>query len=722
MSSSMDRRDFLKVSSLASGGLLLSFGQQTIGSTSTGNAFEPNGFIQIHSTGRIVLFASNPEIGQGVKTSLPMILAEELDVPWEKVEVAQSAIDRDKFGRQAAGGSRATPAMWDPLRKAAATAKVLLLAAAAENWKARPEDCFTEAGTVRNRTTGDRLTYGELAMAASRLPLPQPDSLPLKPRSAYALLGKRIGGVDNRAIVTGQALFGLDQDLPDMRHAVFMKCPHIGGKVVKANVDEILALPGIESAFVLEGNGQPEGVLPGVAIIGKTTWDCFQALKQVEVEWDLSDASSESWTDYKARSAEWLAAPGTVLRESGDLAKAEAEAATVIDSTYTFCFGSHANMEPQNCTAWFHDDLMEIWAPSQTPQAVAPLVANICGIPQSRIRVHQKRIGGGFGRRLLNDYAAEAALIAMRTGHPIKLVWTREQDIAHDFLRAGGFHRIRATLSPSGDLSSVLHRAVGFSTPATPEKAVRGSGMNRDVFPYPALPNCRVEEWLIPTRIPCGWWRAPGSCTLAWVTQSMLHEISCAMGIDHLDFLLDLFRRPEAKAGGVDPDRASAVIRRAAEIGNWGEPLSAGSGRGLAFYYSHAGHFAEVVDLRVDSSKRITIDRVVVVGDVGLIVNLSGAENQVEGSIIDALTMIDSSEITFEEGRIEQSNFHDYPLLRIGSTPPIETHFIDSGHSPTGLGEPALPPLAPALCNAVFQATGERIRQLPIRHQGFSLA
>lgn len=719
------RRDFIKAGSLATGGLFVSFRWGWTASpptTATTSGFEPNGFIRIHSNGRIVLFATNPEIGQGVKTSMPMILAEELDVAWDQVEVEQSDIDRERFGRQAAGGSRGTPAMWDPLRQAAATAKHLLVSAAAAQWGVPAGRCTTRNGHVHLEETGQSLPYGALAEAAARLPLPDPSTIRLKPRSAYSLLGKRITGVDNRAIVTGQGLFGIDERLEGMRYAVFQKCPHFGGKVRSANLETLENLPGIESAFILEGNGQPEGVMPGVAIVGDSTWSCFEALKRLEVQWDRTEASAESWSSYKAEAAARLALPGKPLLDAGDVDASFARAHQILESDYVFSFGSHANLEPQNCTAWYHDGLMEIWAPSQTPQSIAGLVGGICGIDPNQVRVHQKRIGGGFGRRLLNDYAAEAALIAFKLGKPVKLTWTREQDMAHDFLRVGGFHRIRAAISASGELSGLHHRALGFSTPDNPERANRGGGMNEKVFPYPALENCRVEEVLLPSRIPCGWWRAPGSCTLAWVTQSMLHEISTALGKDHLDFLLERFSNPKSKAGGLDPERASAVLRKAAEAGNWGSPLPAGSGRGLAFYFSHAGHFAEVVELRVDKNKRVTIDRVVAVGDVGLIVNLSGAENQVEGSIIDGLSMMAASEITFEDGRIEQSNFHDYPLLRGPAAPVIETYFLDAGHAPTGLGEPALPPLPPAVCNAIFSATGERIRELPIIKAGYTLA
>lgn len=724
----LDRRSFLKVTGVAGGGLWFAFylgvrpaAQGADAPGGEADTFTPNAFLQIGADGIVTIYAKNPEVGQGVKTSFPMVIAEELDVPWESVRVEQAPVNESAYGPQFAGGSLSTPQNWDRLRRAGAVARAMLIQAAAVKWGVPAAECRTEAGAVIHG--GHKLTYGELAAEAAKLPVPDEKSVPLKARADYKLLGRRISGVDNHAIVTGKPLFAMDVALPGLLHAVYEKCPAFGGRVSRANTESLARLPGVKAAFVFDAAGDDTGRAAGVAIVATTTWAALQARRQLRVTWDEAPASQDSWSDFVARAAALASETGPVVKQTGDVEQALAGAAKSVSASYTFPFLAHAPMEPENCTAWWHEGRMEIWAPSQTPESGRKMVAEQLGIPLENVMVHQMRVGGGFGRKLMNDYMLEAASIAQRVEAPVQLFWSREADMAHDFYRPGGFHHLKAGVDAAGRLVAWHDHFVTFG--AAGGKPVRGGDMNADEFPAAMVPNFRFAKTLLPLSVPCGWWRAPGSCANAWVTESFLHELSAAAGRDHVEFLLELMGEPRWLQPGnqwaLDTGRAAGVIRLVAEKGGWGRKLPEGHGLGLAFHLSHAGHIAELAEVSVDSSRRVRVHRVVVAADVGPIINRSAAENQVQGSVIDGLNAMAAQEITFEGGAVLQSNFHDYPFIRIESAPQVEIHFIESDHPPTGLGEPALPPLAPAVCNAIFAATGHRIRTLPIAKEGFSI-
>ena len=726
----MDRRRFLKLSGLASGGLILAFSflgapRARASENGGGTVFDPNGFLQISPDGKILIYAISPEVGQGVKTSLPMIVAEELDVPWESVSVEQSEINYERYGPQFAGGSMATPTHFNRLRKAGATARFMLVAAAARKWGVQAGECTTGEAAVKHEATGKSISYADICMEAASQAMPSDSNLVYKDRKDYKLLGKWKTGVDNLSLVTGKPLFGMDQQLPDLRYAIYVKCPFFGGKVAEANLEAVKASPGVIDAFVLEGNGDATQLLSGVAIITDSTWTAFNAANLLKVKWDRAEAARETWADIVDQAKEIVKTNGPVTQNRGDFAAAEKEANQVIESFYQYPFVAHAPMEPMNCTAHYKDGKLEIWAPSQTPQSAPGVASSATGIPEGNITIHQLRIGGGFGRRLINDYIAEVAAIAQRVDAPVKLVWTREQDMTHDFFRVGGFYKIKATLDAQGSLSGWKQHFVTFTEGGGKREPVKGGGLNQYAFPYPFSPSLVLQETRLDLKVPCGWWRAPGSCTQAWVVQSFLHELSTAAGLDHLEFLLELMGPSrwlqEGNSYALHTGRASDVIKLAAEKAGWGSPLPKGRGRGLAFYFSHQGHFAEVAEVSVDTSKKIRLHKVVVAGDVGLIVNRSGAENQIEGSVVDGYSTILGQQITFTDGAVDQSNFHDYSLLQMAHHPEIEIHMIESDFPPTGLGEPALPPLGPAVCNAIFDATGIRVRTLPLSEEGFSV-
>jgi isoquinoline 1-oxidoreductase beta subunit len=731
----LDRRMFLKLTGLAGGGLTLAacFSDDPV-TVAAADAdadaekqlgdFAPNAFISIAPDGTVLIYSKTPEIGQGIKTSFPMIVAEELDADWADVRVEQASINPDVYGRQSAGGSRSIPTAWQQLREAGATARAMLVKAAADSWGVAVDECSTAASVVMHEPTGRQLTYGELAGLAANLPVPDKSTLTFKSRDDYRLIGKRISGVDNEKIVTGKPLFGIDQTLPGMLYASYSKCPATGGRVRDANLDEIRALPGIRDAFVLEGNDIVSELMPGVAIVGDSTWATQSARSRLRIDWDESDASTDSWGDLAEQAAALSKKQGaTVVREFGNVDEAFKDAEQTLDAFYSYPFVSHAPLEPQNCTAWYHDGDMEIWAPTQRPDRAKDNVANVLGISKDRVTLHQLRVGGGFGRRLMNDYTCEAAAIARQVGAPVKLQWTREDDMAHDFYRPGGFHALQASLDSNGKLSAWQDHFITFTHDGN--KPVPSGEIRDGEVPEGLIDNYKLSQSLLPLGTPTGPWRAPRSNAIAFAVQSFMHELSNAAGRDHVEFLLELIGKPRwldpGNANALNTGRAADVIKLAAEMAGWGQQLPEGRGLGLAFYFSHAGHFAEIADVSVDSNRKITVHRVVVAGDVGPIINMSGAENQCQGAVIDGLSTMLGLEVTMENGRVQQSNFDQYPLMRMRNSPTVDVQFIQSDFSPTGLGEPALPPLAPAICNAIHSATGHRVRTLPLSKEGYSV-
>ena len=717
--SKLDRRQFLKLTGLVGGGLMLSFTVPRAMAAS--EVLQPNGYVRIDSTG-ILLYAKNPEIGQGVKTSLPMIIAEELDAAWDDVKVVQSPIDQNAYGFQMAGGSMSTPMNWEALRRAGATARAMLVEAAANRWGVEAKSLNTKASYVFHKKGKLKASYKELAAEASNLPVPDAQSLKLKSPDQFTLLGRRITGVDNEALMRGEALFGIDQTVPGMKYAVYQKCPAIGGKVKKANIEEIKAMPGVRDAFVLEGNGDAMQLLPGVAIVADSTWEAIQAKRALKVGWDETDASTDSWSTATAKAEELRHKSGPRVVNSGDVDAAFSTAKNTASGFYSYHFVSHAQLEPQNCTASFKDGKLELWAPTQMPGRGMQQAAGVVGISVGDVTLHQTRCGGGFGRRLYNDFLCEAAAIAKHAKVPVKLQWTREDDMAYDLYRAGGFHQMDGSVDENGKITGWRDRFITFTNDGN--RPVSGGGISQGVFPGGLIPNLRVEQTALEWKNRCAAWRAPGSNVFGFVVQSFLHELAHAAGRDHRDVLLEVLGEPRQMMGrrGMHTGRAAGVVRLAAEKAGWGRELPKGRGLGIAFYYSHLGHFAEVAEVSVSEDKKVKVHKVTVAADVGPIVNLSGAENQVEGSVVDGLSTMMNLSVTFENGRVQQSNFDKYPMLRITHTPEVEVHFVKSDHPPTGLGEPAFPPLAPAVCNAIFAASGHRIRTLPISEEGFSLA
>jgi isoquinoline 1-oxidoreductase beta subunit len=729
------RRRFLRQAAAGAGAFMLGIHADgslaAVGPVAAGGAdFAPNAFIRIDRNGRVTLVSKQPEIGQGIKTSLPMVIAEELEVAWQDVRIVQGDLN-PVYGSQSAGGSTSTPNNYNDFHRLGATARTILVQAAAATWGVPASECNAANGAVLHAASGRRLGYGALVAKAAALPAPDAAQVQLKDPASYKLLGTRVGGVDNAAVVSGKPLFGIDVQLPGMLYAVYAKCPVFGGKPVSANLDKIKAMPGIKDAFLVDGTANLNGLRPGVAIVATSTWAAFRARRQLEVVWDEGAGAGHSWADCTVQAQAAARQPGaSVSRQDGDIPAALAGAAKTVEAAYSYPFISHASMEPQNCTAWFKpaDGTVELWAPSQNPASGQNLVASTFGIAKEKITLHIIRSGGGFGRRLSSDFIVEAVAIAQKVATPVKLTWTREDDLQHDHFRAAGFHFLRGGVDAAGKIVAWHNHFVTFANRVEREgksmlQPGSGGNLSGDEFPGRWVDNCLLEQTPLECRIPMGPWRAPGSNVFAWVFHSFIDELAHAAGRDPLAVRLDLLGQKDLVPGTgergqpYDVKRMRNVLLAVAEKSGWGKrSFARGQGQGIAFHFSHRGYIAEVAEVTVSREGVLKVDRVVVVSDIGAqIVNLSGAENQVEGSVLDGLSTLMYPELNIDKGRVVQSNFHEYPLLRMPDTPAkIEVHFLKTDNPVTGLGEPALPPLAPAVCNAIFAATGKRVRQLPL--------
>jgi isoquinoline 1-oxidoreductase beta subunit len=716
------RRDFLKAGAAVGGGLLLSFALPTLNKAAVTNDAELspvvlNAYVRIAPDNIITIMSKEPEIGQGIMTSLPMVIADEMDADWSQVRIEQAIADASVYGRQVAGGSMATPLEWDPLRRVGAAARAMLIAAAAERWNVSASECRAADGQVTHEATRRALSYGALATAAARQAVPDLDTLKLKDPKGYKIIGHSKPGYDSPKVVKGEPLFGIDTEVPGMLHAVFQKCPVFGGKVVSANLDVVGKVPGVRHAFIVEGGSDLAGLMSGVAIVADSWWHAEKARRQLQVKWGegaTRDQSSENF----ARQAAALGAksPAHQLRNNGDVTGALQRAAHVVEAAYHYPFIAHATLEPQNCTAHVQGNKVEIWAPTQNPEPGRSLVAHTLGVRERNIIIHLTRVGGGFGRRLMNDYMVEAAWISKVAGVPVKLVWSRADDIQHDFYRPAGWHFLKGGLDAIGRLVAWQQHFVSFGENG---RFAPSANLDADTYPAGRVPNLSYGYSLIPLGIPTGPLRAPGDNALAFVFQSFIDEMAHAAGKDPLQYQIDLLGKDELLPGrgrGFNTARARAVLEQVRTISGWGKrKLRARTGMGVAFYFSHLGYFAEVVEAAVASDGTIKVNKVWAVGDIGSqVINPTAAINMTQGAVLDGFGEALNQKITIEQGRVVQANFDTFQPLRFSQAPPVEVHFIKSDNPPTGLGEPPLPPAIPALCNAIFAATGKRVRTLPI--------
>lgn len=730
MIAKINRRNFVKTAGLTGAGLLLSFPFLTgkAAKMPVTTIFEPNAFLKIGADGRIIIMAKNPEIGQGVKTSLPMIIAEELDVAWEQVEVQQADYNRS-LGSQFAGGSTAVKTNWESLRKAGATAREMLIQAAANEWNISVENCYTEAGVVKNRQNKKRFTYAQLAEAAAALEVPT--EVKLKDPKDFTLIGSSKKNVDSYQIVTGAPIFGLDAKPKGMLTAAIAKCPVFGGRIKSFDPNAALAVPGVEQVLEIEAASSPMIRIAGVAVIARNTWAAFKGKKALQIDWDYGEGVSESTTRLQQEMDTKTSGTGEIqLRNDGDINEAFAQAGQVVTATYELPFLGHVTMEPMSYIADVQQDRIECWGSTQVPGSVSYYAHQLTGIPRENIIVHQARNGGGFGRRLLADYASEAVYISHKIGKPVQVVWTREDDLQHDYYRPYGLYKLSGALNKEGQIT-----AWHINAASTSRYLYRGdedSPHVTEIFPdgFPAgfIPNFKMEYSPIATKVSTGAWRAPGHNATCFVDQSFLDELAVAAGKDPIEFRLALMgdtdrEMPYDDHGGptYSTARLKQVIREVAKLSNWKNTPPKGIFRGFAAHFMFGAYVAEVVEVSLGANNRPKVEKVYAAIDCGIVVNRLGALAQIEGGIIDGLSATIYGGVTIKDGRAVEDNFDTYPMLRLPEAPDIVVQLIESAEHPEGLGEISLPPINAALCNALFRATGERARVLPLKNwDGFS--
>ena len=694
------RREFIGIGLAAGTGLVVGF-YLPHGSATGKDTFAPNAYLRIAPDGKITVMVARSEIGQGVRTSLPMILAEELEADWKQIEIEQAGAST-LFGDQSTGGSASIKTTWDPMRKAGAAAREMLISAAALEWGVGRDTCKAESSSVVHTPTNRRLSYGQLAKRASILPVPTDP--PLKQAKDYKIVGKPLARLDTPSKVTGTATYGIDFRLPEMKFAVLTRCPVFGGKVANFNDAEAKKVSGVSYVGKIGDSA--------VAVVASSIWGAMEGRRALNVSWDEGpnkDLNSAQIYDSLKKAASGKAAS---LYSVGDVTQASGRRIT---AAYQLPFMAHAPMEPGNCTAHYHGSNCELWAPTQVPQDVRDSVAQAVGLDPDQVKVNVTLAGGGFGRRLEHDYGVEAALVSKAINGPVQVLWTREDDMRNSTYRPASYHELSVKLDGHGWPVAFSHRIVMPSINGQKGTPTEG-GIDPEVkdeasFVY-AFPNASIEYVMTPTPIPLGWMRSVNALQVAFAAESFMDGVAVAGGKDPLDLRLHLLSGDQ-NLNGWQTARMRGVLQMAAEKAGWGKPLPQGYHRGIACFGSFNSYAAEVVEISMENDQP-HVRRVVAAVDCGQVVNPNILEQQIQGAVIFALTNALRGQITIDKGRVVQGNFDDYPPVRMKEAPTVEAYHVGSTEAPTGIGEPPVPPLAPALCNAIYAATKKRIRALPI--------
>ena len=711
----ISRRGFIKAGAAVGGGLLVawhgSWFDGIAAVSADGTSVTINPFVRIAPDDTVTIVSAHSEMGQGVYTSLPMLLNEELQADWSKVRVESAPVDKvynhPVFGIQMTGGSTSTPAEWERYRKMGATARAMLVQAAASDWNVDPKTCEAKDGVVTHRASNKRATYGSLANAAAKVTVPA--DVPLKNPKTFTLVGKPTRRLDTPSKTNGAAQFGLDVYIPGMLTAVVLRAPVFGGKVVKVDSAEALKVPGVKAV---------EQVPSGVAVIGDGFWPVKLGREKLNVEWNLGTGAEISTEKMLRDFSETSSKPGIVAKKAGDTAAALQSAAKTITAEYDVPYLAHAMMEPLNCVVDLRSDSCEIWTGTQFETIDCANAAKSAGLPPEKVKINTTLLGGGFGRRAnpLSDFVVEAVEVAKVAKAPVKVVWTREDDLKGGWYRPMWHDRFAAGLDANGDPVAWTHTIVGQSIMAgTPfegfiKDGIDGASVEGAADIIYGFKNLQVDLHSPRIGVPVQWWRSVGHSHTGFSVEAFFDEVAHAGGKDPYELRRKLL---------ANQPRMLAVLDLAAKKANWGSKLPAGVGRGIAAHFSFDSYVAQVIDASVENGN-VRVHRVVCAVDCGMVINPDTVRAQMEGGVIFGLTAALKTEITLKDGRVEQNNFHDYQMMRIFETPEIEVHIVPSTENPTGVGEPGVPPAAPALVNAIFAATGKRIRRLPIRSSDFA--
>lgn len=702
--SPVSRRQFVTAGVAAGAGLVIGF-YLPHSKESEKDSFSPNAYLRITPDNKITVVVARSEMGQGVRTSLPMILAEELEADWKQIEIEQAGASTF-FGDQTTGGSASIRTTWDPMRKAGAAAREMLISAAALTWGVPRSGCTAESGHIKHAASGRNLSYGELVHKAATLPIPA-DSL-LKQSKDYKIVGQRLPRLDSPGKVQGQAVFGIDFRIPGMKFATLSRCPTIGGKVSSFDDKESRKVPGVSYVGKIGESS--------VGVVAESVWGAMEGRRVLNVTWDEGPNKDLNTAAVTASLRQGAAKKGVSLYASGDAAKVSGRH---VEAEYELPFMAHAPMEPGNCTAHYQGSKCELWAPTQVPQDCRDSVAPAIGLDPDQVKVNVTLMGGGFGRRLEHDYAVEAALVSKAINAPVKVVWTREDDMRFSTYRPASLHQLRATVDGSGFPIGLTHRIIapsisGQKGQPTPNNV--DPDLPDEAGPVYGIPNYSIEYVMTETPIPLGWMRSVYALQAGFALESFIDELAVASGKDPLQYRLHLLAKDQDLQYFTTTwhtARMRGVLQLAAEKAGWDKPLPPGRYRGVACFGCFASYVAEVVEITMDNSQP-RVHRVVAAVDCGQVVNPTILEQQIQGAVVYGLANALRAKITIDKGRIVQGNFDDYAPLRMDETPTVEVYAVPNAEAPTGIGEPPVPPLAPALCNAIYAATKKRIRKLPI--------